>query len=104
MTDSVARAQALVTEVSEASRQQAQGFDQIAQAIGQMEKVTQQSAAVAEESAAAAAELTSEADATMGVVEELEVMVEGGASRNAPARNTSEQPSTSSAFPTSRAA
>ena len=103
MTESVERAQALVKEVSEASRQQAQGFDQVAQAIGQMEKVTQQNAAVAEESAAAAAELTSEADTTMGVVTQLEAMVEGGASEVAAPAHT---PATRahSNYPTSRAA
>ena len=78
ITESVDRAKVLVGEVSEASRQQAQGFDQVAQAIVQMEKVTQQNAAVAEESAASSAELESEAATTMQLVTLLELMVEGG--------------------------
>ncbi|MGA2693637.1 MAG: methyl-accepting chemotaxis protein, partial [Opitutaceae bacterium] len=44
----------LVTEVSGASREQAQGISQINTAIRQMDKVTQSNAASAEESASAA--------------------------------------------------
>jgi methyl-accepting chemotaxis protein len=104
MTESVERAQSLVTEVSEASRQQAQGFDQVAEAIGQMEKVTQQNAAVSEESAAAAAELTSEADATMRLVEELEAMVEGGDQCASHAANAARVTTDTRQHPMSRAA
>ena len=53
----------LVDEVSVASRQQAQGIDQVSQAIAQMEKVTQTTAATAEESAAASEELNAQAKA-----------------------------------------
>ena len=49
-------------EVSDASRQQAQGIDQVSQAIAQMEKVTQTTAATAEESAAASEELSAQAE------------------------------------------
>ena len=52
----------LVTEVSGASREQAQGISQINTAIRQMDKVTQSNAASAEESASAAAEMNSQAD------------------------------------------
>ena len=105
MTESVERAHALVKEVSEASRQQAQGFDQVAQAIGQMEKVTQQNAAVAEESAAAAAELTSEAESTMRLVSQLEAMVEGGTVAAAsPVASAPAARRERAAHPTSRAA
>jgi methyl-accepting chemotaxis protein/methyl-accepting chemotaxis protein-1 (serine sensor receptor) len=78
ITDGVDRARALVKEVSDASAQQAQGFDQVAQAIVQMEKVTQQTAAMAEESAASSAELASEAGTSMHVLTALEQLVEGG--------------------------
>ena len=58
-----------------ASRQQAQGIDQVSQAIAQMEKVTQTTAATAEESAAASEELNAQAGVTMRLVERLEMMV-----------------------------
>jgi methyl-accepting chemotaxis protein len=48
ITGAVAKARGLVDEVSVASRQQAQGIDQVTQAIAQMEKVTQGTAATAE--------------------------------------------------------
>ena len=41
ITDSVARVRGLVDDVSVASRQQAQGIDQVSQALTQMERVTQ---------------------------------------------------------------
>lgn len=77
ITDSVSKVKGLVSEVSEASRQQATGIDQVAQAVAQMEKVTQSSAATAEESAAASEELNAQAEGTMAVVRELEVLVGG---------------------------
>ncbi len=62
-------------QVSVASRQQAQGIDQVTQAIAQMEKVTQSTAATAEESAAASEELSAQADTALGIVGSLEQMV-----------------------------
>ena len=70
----------LVDEVSVASRQQAQGIDQVSQAIAQMEKVTQTTAATAEESAAASEELNAQAQGSMTVIRQLEVLV-GSAGR-----------------------
>jgi hypothetical protein len=63
--------------VSEASRQQTQGIDQVTEAIVQMEKVTQTTAATAEESAAASEELGGQADHTMVLVSALEALVNG---------------------------
>ena len=71
----VGRVKGLVDEVSVASRQQAQGIDQVTQAISQMEKVTQTTAATAEESAAASEELNAQAEQTLGTVRRLELMV-----------------------------
>ena len=71
------RVKGLVDEVSEASRQQAQGIDQVSQAIAQMEKVTQTTAATAEESAAASEELNAQAFELQEVVQELGSMVDG---------------------------
>ncbi len=55
----------LVTEVSGASREHAQGISQINTAIRQMDKVTQSNAASAEEGASAAAEMNSQADSIL---------------------------------------
>ena len=86
ITGAVAKARGLVDEVSVASRQQAQGIDQVTQAIAQMEKVTQGTAATAEESAAASEELSAQADTALGIVGSLEVMVGAhAAARQAPA-------------------
>jgi methyl-accepting chemotaxis protein len=77
ITDSSARVKGLVDEVSVASRQQAQGIDQVTQAIAQMEKVTQTTAATAEESAAASEELNAQAEQSMAAVRRLEGLVGG---------------------------
>jgi methyl-accepting chemotaxis protein len=71
ITDSVTRVKGLVDGVSAASRQQAQGIDQVSQAMAQMEQVTQTTAATAEESAAASEELNAQAEASMNVVARL---------------------------------
>lgn len=52
----------LVSEISAASQEQAQGIDQINRAVYEMDKVTQQTAANAEESAAASEEMNSQAE------------------------------------------
>jgi methyl-accepting chemotaxis protein/methyl-accepting chemotaxis protein-1 (serine sensor receptor) len=75
ITDVVGKAKGLVDEVSVASRQQAQGIDQVTQAISQMEKVTQGTAATAEESAAASEELSAQAETALSLVSGLEHMV-----------------------------
>ena len=75
ITSVVAKARGLVDEVSLASRQQAQGIDQVTQAVAQMEKVTQGTAATAEESAAASEELSAQAETALGIVASLEEMV-----------------------------
>ena len=80
ITGAVAKARGLVDEVSVASRQQAQGIDQVTQAVAQMEKVTQGTAATAEESAAASEELSAQADTALGIVGSLEHMVGAHAS------------------------
>jgi methyl-accepting chemotaxis protein len=74
-TESVARVKAIADEVSQASRQQAQGIDQVTRAITEMEKVTQTTAATAEESAAASEELNAQAETSMQAVARLEDLV-----------------------------
>jgi methyl-accepting chemotaxis protein len=51
----------LVTEISNASREQSTGIEQVTNAVGQMDEVTQQNAALVEEAAAAAESLEEQA-------------------------------------------
>lgn len=67
----------LISEITAASQEQAQGIEQVNKAINQMEAVTQQNAAAAEESASAAEELSTQAITLENVVENLTVMVKG---------------------------
>ncbi|MEI6243568.1 MAG: methyl-accepting chemotaxis protein [Acidobacteriota bacterium] len=75
MTESITRVKGMVEEVRQASQQQTQGIDQVTLAITQMEKVTQTTAATAEESAAASEELNAQAETSMTIVRELELLV-----------------------------
>ena len=77
ITASVGRVKGLIEEVSEASRQQTQGIDQVARAVQQMETVTQSTAATAEETAAASEELNAQAEVTMASASNLHVLVTG---------------------------
>ncbi|MBN2331717.1 MAG: hypothetical protein JXO49_00425 [Deltaproteobacteria bacterium] len=61
----------LTGDISQASREQAHGIEQINYAISEMDKVTQHNAATAEEFAAAAGEMTSYADELKDVVSYL---------------------------------
>ncbi|MFT3785576.1 MAG: methyl-accepting chemotaxis protein [Tepidisphaeraceae bacterium] len=73
-TDKVNR---LIGEIAAASREQAQGIDQVNQAVAQMDKVTQQNAANAEESAAASEEMTAQAEQLRVCVKDLVALVGG---------------------------
>jgi len=92
ITESALRVKSLVDEISVASRQQAQGIEQVTQAIAQMEQVTQTTAATAEEGAAASEELNAEAAVSRQFVEQLESMI-GGGDAEAVAGPTSARPS-----------
>jgi methyl-accepting chemotaxis protein len=85
ITTSVASLSALVEEVSEATRQQANGLEQVRQSVVQMEHVTQTTAATAEESAAASEELNALAGTATDMVTQLERLI-GGVRRAEPAR------------------
>jgi methyl-accepting chemotaxis protein len=77
ITRSVVRVKALVDQVSEASREQSQGIDQVSGAISRMENVTQTTAASAEESAAASEELSAQAESALAGVRRLERLMFG---------------------------
>jgi len=67
----------LLDEISVASKEQAQGIEQIDKAIQQMEIVIQSNASTAEESASASRELSGQAASVKDIVNALLVMVEG---------------------------
>lgn len=75
ITDSVIKVKTLIDSVSDASRQQAHGFEQVSQALGQMEQMTQNNAASAEASATAGEALNTQAQLSLATVEQLEVLV-----------------------------
>src|SRR5262249_12062617 len=71
ITASVVKVKALIEDVSDASRQQAEGFTQVSQSLAQMEQMTQSNAASAEQSSAAGEALNAQARASLGAVHEL---------------------------------
>lgn len=84
----------LINEISTASREQAQGVDQINKTITAMESVTQNNAASAEESAAASEELKVQASQMQEIVNALQGILEGGsyAKYEAPGKIQGEHP------------
>ncbi len=87
---SAASVATLVEEIAAASKEQAQGIDQINTAVAEMDKVTQTNAANAEESASASEELSAQAEELNSVVGQL-VTIVGGASAAAARQSTSRQ-------------
>jgi methyl-accepting chemotaxis protein len=83
ITTSVKSLSVLVEEVSEATRQQANGLEQVRQSVVQMEHVTQTTAATAEESAAASEELNTLAVNATQMVRDLEGLIGGAVKRPA---------------------
>jgi len=67
----------LVDAISDASREQAQGIDQINKAVNQMDGVIQKNAGNAQESASSAKELSSQAATLAGIVVDLQQLVYG---------------------------
>jgi methyl-accepting chemotaxis protein len=88
LTQGVMRVKGLIDEMSSASRQQAQGIDQVTQTLSQMEQITQTTAATAEEGAAASEELNAQATTAMSAVHRLERMVHGGRASSTSATRT----------------
>jgi methyl-accepting chemotaxis protein len=69
----------IVSGISKASGEQAQGVDHVNTAVSHIDRITQQNAAGAEQSASAAEELSVQSQTVRGMVDELVVVVEGRA-------------------------
>jgi methyl-accepting chemotaxis protein len=75
----VSRVADLLSGITNASEEQAQGVEQINTAVSQMDKITQQNAAGAEESASAAEELSAQSHTVQSIVGDLTRLIRGGA-------------------------
>lgn len=75
---SVTSVSKMVTEISSASQEQAQGVHEITKAIAQLDQVTQQNNASSSESSRAAGDLSNQAETLSSLVQELVQSIEGG--------------------------
>jgi len=85
ITTSTAKVSDLVAEIAAASKEQAQGIEQVNVAVNQMDRVTQGSASNAEETASASEELNAQAESMSEVVGDLMELMGG---RTASAANS----------------
>lgn len=76
----------LVGEIAAASKEQAQGIEQITLAVNEMDKVVQQNAANSEENASASEEMSAQGEELRSCVDELVALVGGNGRRHADAR------------------
>ncbi len=77
----------LVTEISAASSEQAQGIEQLNKAVSEMDRVIQEIAANAEESASVSEEMSTQAVSMKNLVSQLVMLIEGEADKkNGPFR------------------
>jgi uncharacterized phage infection (PIP) family protein YhgE len=72
----------LVGEIAAASKEQAQGIEEVNKAVAEMDKVTQQNAANAEESASASEEMNAQAEQIKLYVQSLVALVGGSNGNN----------------------
>ncbi len=71
IVEGIGKATSLVSEIDAASKEQAQGIEQVNTAVAEMNKVTQQNAANSEESASASEELNSQAAELNAMISEF---------------------------------
>lgn len=77
ITDNARNVASMIAEISHASKEQAQGVQEINKAISQLDQVTQQNSAVAQQSSTQAESLNAEAVALSSAVMKLTVFVDG---------------------------
>ncbi len=70
----------LVSEISAASSEQAQGIDQVNKAVAEMDKVVQQNASQAEESASASEEMSAQSEKMKSIIQDLAGLAHGRSS------------------------
>ncbi|MFW5784754.1 MAG: methyl-accepting chemotaxis protein [Chitinispirillaceae bacterium] len=80
ISESAMKVAGLIGEISAASKEQAQGIDEINSAVAQMDQVTQSNASNAEESASASEELSAQAKELKEMVDQLVAIVGGKSS------------------------
>ena len=90
------KAQTMVSEISAASREQADGIEQVNDAVAQMNEVVQQTASNSEESASAAEELASQAQEMNAMVAQLATIVDGESDVTTGRKTGKTQPSSGS--------
>ena len=73
VAESAGKVLQIIEEIAAASKEQAEGIEQINTAVGQLNTVTQQNAANSEESASAAEELNSQAQELRGMINEFKL-------------------------------
>ena len=78
IVNSIKKMTDIVTEITSATGEQANGVDQVNSAVAQMDKVTQQNASNAEETASASEELNAQAETMNSAVEVLSCIIYGG--------------------------
>ncbi|HJW24111.1 MAG TPA: diguanylate cyclase, partial [Rhodocyclaceae bacterium] len=78
---SIKRVAKIMTDISEASREQSSGIEQVSLAVAQMDEVTQQNAALVEQAAAAALSLEEQAHHLTESVAVFRLAGEGGRPR-----------------------
>lgn len=88
MGESAKKVNSLVSEIAVASKEQAQGIDQLNQAVQEIDRVVQQNAANAEETASAIAELQAQSESLKDVVQVLKSLI-GGRQTQAPQKPVS---------------
>jgi methyl-accepting chemotaxis protein len=74
ISEGATQVNALLAEISAASREQSTGVDQITQGVHQMQQVTQQNAAGAEEGASASEQLAGQAMELRGTIDQLRAL------------------------------
>ncbi len=102
----VRRVNDLISEISAATQEQAQGIGQVSDAVSQLDQVTQQNAALVEESAAAADSLRAQAGRLVDAVSQFRLHHDQGLPAPAPmaAPRAAAAPAAASALPAARPA
>ena len=77
ITENARSVASMITEITHASKEQAQGIQEINKAISQLDQVTQQNSAVAQQSSTQAEQLNAEALSLADAVKKLVVFTEG---------------------------